>query len=399
MKKLFNSKWYILMLTISATFLIVGGCRMALPVLFKEIAEDLNLNLVAVGTVWGIDPLAGALMSIPTGLIVDRFGVKRTMIVVCILTALFGAARGLAVNFATLVATSFLFGIVSAAIATLGSKVTAIWFKDKYLKLTNALIFIGLYLGQMVGSMFSATVFSPLLGGWRNVLIIYSVPVFITGLLWFTVSKIQTAATSSQQSQTAKTGLKQALLHVIRIKDVWIVSIVFFALLGSTIAVNGYIPLYLQEIGWDKIGASSALTVMLASSLIGTFPVIFISGNRIAPKPWVIICLILIAASTLLIPVFNGPVLWTLMIINGFLRSIPFILCTVLIIESREVGTEYAGTAIGFMYTLGMLGAFFCPPLGNSLAVIDTGLPFVFWSVLCILSPAGFLFLRKSRSR
>jgi nitrate/nitrite transporter NarK len=72
---------------------VVGLERMCMPVLFKEISLDLNLSLVSVGTIWGMDPLAGVLIAIPGGLLVDRFGIKRTLAVICILAGLLGALR------------------------------------------------------------------------------------------------------------------------------------------------------------------------------------------------------------------------------------------------------------------------------------------------------------------
>ena len=75
MKNILNSRWYIMALTLAATFLVIGVNRLCMPVLFKEIAADLNLDLVAVGAVWGVDPLAGVFMSPPSGFIFDPFGV------------------------------------------------------------------------------------------------------------------------------------------------------------------------------------------------------------------------------------------------------------------------------------------------------------------------------------
>jgi MFS family permease len=78
---------------------IAGLERMGLPVLFKEISSNLNLSLVSIGTIWGMDPLAGIFVSLPGGLLADRFGVKRTLTLVCILAAVFCALRGFSTNF------------------------------------------------------------------------------------------------------------------------------------------------------------------------------------------------------------------------------------------------------------------------------------------------------------
>ena len=68
-----NSKypWYILGLTMLTNSLIPGASRMCMPVLFKQISEDLGLSLVYVGVIWGMDPLAGVFIGLPGGLLAD----------------------------------------------------------------------------------------------------------------------------------------------------------------------------------------------------------------------------------------------------------------------------------------------------------------------------------------
>jgi MFS family permease len=396
MKKILGSRWYILGLTLAANFLLVGVCRLCMPVLFKEIGSDLNFDLVAMGAVWGIDPLGGLFISLPSGLIVDRFGVKRTLFIMCFLSAIFGALRGFSVNFIMLAASTLVFGLAASTITTVGTKVTAIWFKGHYLKLTNALIFTFMYLGQMAGSMLSATVFSPLLGGWRNVLFVYSVPVLITSFLFLAFSgKAQKdpAGTVPNEKYDMIGGLKQ----VLRLPTVWVMGIALFAQVGSVIAINGYTPIYLRGLGWDTLGASSALTLMLGGAFLGTLPVMFTTTRFMSARSMVIGSMVLGSICNALIPFFGSTGVLILSAVSGFLRAAPAVLLAVLVIEAKGVGPERAGTAIGFIYTLGMLGAFAFPPLGNSFASINPGLPFIFWSALCLISLIGFLFLKKTQ--
>jgi MFS family permease len=395
MRNIFSSRWYALALALSASFFVLGACRLCLPVLFKEIAAELNFDLVTVGTIWGIDPLAAVFMSLPGGLIVDRFGVKKTFLGICFLGAVFGALRGLSIDFATMAITTFLLGAIGSTVAVGTAKLTAVYFQG-HLKLTNALSLAAMYTGQMAGSMLSASIFSPLLGGWRNVLFVYSLPILLTGILWLLVggriSKDATPVTSP-----SSVNLGRSLLRVMRIRTVWIVSIHLFSLLGLILAVNGYLPLYLRGIGWDAVGSGSALTLMLGMAFAGTLPVTFLPAHLLPSKPTVVVTVILMCICIALIPVFNGPAVLVMAALAGFFRAFPSVLLNVIILESREVGQEYAGTAIGFTYTVGMLGAFAFPPLGNSLASINPGLPFFFWAALCLLSLTGFLFLKNER--
>jgi MFS family permease len=363
MIKIWNSRWYAISLVLAATFLIAGLSRMCMPVLFKEIAADLNLNLVEVGLVWGIDPLAGVFMSIPGGLLADRFGIKKTTTVICLASAVFGALRGISTDLPTLLVGAFLLGAVGSTIATIGAKATAVWFSGKHLKLTNALIFMAVFLGQMVATQLSATFFSPLLGGWRNVLFLYAAPVLITALLWFTYRGSQPSARSEIAPGAGAKSLLSSLVHVVRIRNVWIIGIVLLSIVGAITGINGYLPLYLRGIGWQPVIADGAVTLMLAGALIGTIPVMIFSSKSIPPRTAVIASVIAMAACIGIIPFVSGAATWIFIVATGFLRSIPSVLTAVLVLESKEVGNEHAGTAIGLVYTMGMMGAFIFPPL------------------------------------
>ncbi len=157
-----NYRWYILGLTMLTYALIAGANRLCMPVLFKQISDELGLSLVAVGTIWGMDPLAGVFIGLPGGLLADRFGVKRTLVVVCILAGIFASLRGFSVNFLTMAIAMFLFGLTAAATPSILPKVTAEWFSGRRLGLANALLNVAWSIGAITATIFSATVFSPL---------------------------------------------------------------------------------------------------------------------------------------------------------------------------------------------------------------------------------------------
>ena len=85
-------RWYILILAMMTYGSIAGSARLCMPVLFPEIAKELGLSMVAIGAIWGMDPLAGVFLGLPGGLLADKLGVKRMLTVVCILAGVFGAS-------------------------------------------------------------------------------------------------------------------------------------------------------------------------------------------------------------------------------------------------------------------------------------------------------------------
>jgi MFS family permease len=128
-------RWYILLLAMITYGSIAGSARLCMPVLFPEIATELGLSMVAIGTIWGMDPLAGVFLGLPGGLLADRFGVKRMLTVVCIMAGMLGALRGFSVDFLSMAAFMFLFGLMAAVTPSIVPKVTAVWFTGRRLVL------------------------------------------------------------------------------------------------------------------------------------------------------------------------------------------------------------------------------------------------------------------------
>jgi ACS family glucarate transporter-like MFS transporter len=365
-----------------------------MPVLFKEISLDLGLSMVAVGTVWGIDPLAGVFVGLPGGLLADRFGVKRTLIVICLLCGVFGALRGLSDSFVSMAATMFLFGLAVAMVPSIVPKVTTVWFSGRQLGLTNALINVAWSFGAMTATMFSATVFSPLLGGWRHVLLLYGAPAIIMGFLWFATGR-EPDPDELPATTVSEVPFRQALSQVIRIKEVWIIGLIALTQWGANTGLLGYLPLYLRSIGWTPTHADSAITVLTGASCLGIIPTVFLS-DRLGTRKGVLVLSIMIMSTSLgLLPIVHGSTVWLLLITGSFFRSGGSALLIVLIFEIKGVGSTYGGTAIGLASTMGMFGAFFAPPLGNSLSNTNLGLPFIFWGLLSALSLLGFFFIKE----
>ena len=383
-------KWYVLAL-VSLTLFFVSAERMCLPVLFKEIAEDLNLSLVQVGTVWGMDPLAGVFVSLFSGLLIDRFGVKRTVTTIVFFTGAFGLLRGLAVNFISLASIMFIFGLIVATTPTILPKVVALWFKDRHLGLASGISATAGSLGGMAASLTSALVFLPLLGGWRSVLIFFGLPPILLSFMWLTTYGRHSEVESNKVIEDF-VPFRHAFSHVIRIKDVWIIGFFGFGGFGALSGVVGYLPLYLRELGWDPVFADSAMTLLIGSIGLTAIPVSLLSDRLRSRKEILPPVLLSLALSLCLLPLAKGPWVWILIMLTGLTYGGLNPLFMALVIETKGVGSTYAGTAFGISVSLSMIGSFISPPLGNSMAHFNLGMPFVFWGVLCGVVLIGFFF-------
>ncbi len=388
-----NYRWYILAVTMLTYAFITGAARLCMPVLFKQISDDLGLDVVQLGMIWGMDPLAGIFIGLPGGLLADRFGVRRTIAVVCILAGIFGALRGISVNFISMAVLMFLFGLMAAATPSIIPKVTAEWFGGKRLGLANGLLNISWGIGAMAATMFSATTLSPLLGSWRWVLLFFGAPCVVMGFLWLTTREPD--ASQLPRTIAVKVPFKQALSKVARMKEVWLIGLVTTFLWGASMGLIGYLPYYLRDIGWTATRADSVITVFSGVNSIGVIPMVLLSDKIGSRKIIMFISVFSVMVTLALIPLANDTWIWVLVIACAFLRSGGSALFNVIIFEIEGVGSTYGGTATGLANTISMVGAFLAPPIGNSLAKIDPGYPFFFWAALAAMSLPLIFFIKN----
>jgi MFS family permease len=391
-----NYRWYILTLTMLTYAIIAGAARMCMPVLFKQISDDLHLSVTQLGAVWGMDPLAGVFVGLPAGLLADRFGVKRMVTLLCIMAGILGALRGISTNFVTMALWMFLFGLMAAAIPSIAPKVTAEWFGGKRLALANGIINAAWPIGSIFATMLSATVLSPALGGWRNVLFLYGGPSVLLGLLWlFTGREPERPATTMEKA--GQIPFKESFSHVIRIKNVWLIGLSTLFIWGASMGSIGYLPLYLRNIGWTTTAADTAITVFNIVSLIGSIPMVLLSDRLKTRKGILVLSIGSFAVGMAVIPFTDVAGIWMIISICGFLRSGASSLFNVMIFEMKDVGSNYGGTAIGLANTVSMVGAFISPWVGNSLESISPGAPFVFWGCLAAIGIPILFFVKTQR--
>jgi len=97
-----------------------------------------------------------------------------------------------------------------------------------------------------------------------------------------------------------------------------------------------------------------------------------------------------------LLPVVGPGPVWVIMFISGiFMDACMAILMTTLL-ESKGIEISNAGTALGIVFTIGPIGSIVAPALGNSLAKYNSGLPFVFWAALSVLSVVTMLMIKET---
>jgi cyanate permease len=389
-----NYRWYVLSLAALTFTFALAMQQVCMTVLFKEISNDLGLSLVEVGMVWGIPALAALFIVLIGGLLADRYGAKRVMGVACLLAGLAGALRGIAGDFTSLALITFFFGLSAWVIPASVFKTTASWFSGRRLVVANGVVSAGMGFGFTVGAMISATILSPLLGGWENVLFLYGAISVIIGLLW-----LLTVREPEQLGPAGSKGgvlLRQSISRVFPNKAVWFIGLTMLGYAGCIQGMIGYFPTYLRNIGWTAASADGTLAAFNGVSTLGAIPLALLVNKLGLRKAVLFPVLVITVVGVALLPVVDKAMVWVLMIMVGIARDGFMAVCLTMSTETEGVGVAYAGTAIGVVQTIFNVGSFVAPPLGNSLADANPGFPFFLWAAFGLLGLVAFCFVRET---
>ncbi len=365
-----------------------------MPVLFPEITRDLGLDLVQMGTIWGITGLAGVFLSLASGVIGDRFGLRRVLIIACLLVGITGALRGLATSFAMLTAFVFANGIVRAVIPITVTKAITTLFRGRNLGMAQGVGAMGMGLGLMLGPLISATVMSPLLGGWRHVMFFYGAISAAVAIFWFFARTQPDENVGNQSRVTA--SLRKDLPVLLKNKGIWLLGIALLFRMGGINGMTGYLPTYLVDRGWGEASAGATLAVFYAVSTAAVIPISTLSDRIGRRKAIMVTAILVMTASLALLSFVGGPEVWVIMAVSGlFMDSFMAIVVTKLM-ETEGVGIQHAGIALGMMFTIAPIGGALAPPIGNSLASISPGLPFIFWAGMSVVALIAILFVKET---
>jgi cyanate permease len=256
---------------------------------------------------------------------------------------------------------------------------------------------MGMALGFLASSLFSATLLSPWLGGWRQVLFLYGGIAVLLSIPWYFV-RPQVSATGTAIAQPSMGSLRHNLIYVSRIRNIWLFGLAILGIGGCVQGALGYLPLYLRGLGWPETSADGAAAAFHTFSLICVVPIALLSDKLGSRKKVLVTAVLMLASGIALLSVASGAAVWVAVCMAGMVRDGFMAVFITSIIETEGVGVAFAGTATGMTMVFSGIGNLLAPPLGNSLAGISPGLPFLFWASLTGLGLIGLLLASERKA-
>lgn len=392
------NKWFIVLM---ANLVFIGAVGMpftAMPVLFSSVTRELRLTLAHVGMIWGALPLGVALCSILGGLLGDRFDLRKVIGIGCFGIALTSGLRGACGDPVTLTILMFLCGASLGIVIPNLPKIVGLFFPPRQLGLAFGIANSGFNIGAILATALGATFLLPLVGSWRNVLFLYSAICIFIGITWLSVirGKKPNQVTAGTDTPERKVPFREALAMVVRVKDLWLLVIANLGLVGSYIALMGYVPVYLENAGVLKSTGDTIASTIFIAGIIGGIIVPALSDRIGTRKIVLITCAAVMGISTYLLSISGTLFFWLLIPLIG-IAAMGFVTLSLTIpLEMRGIGPIYGASAIGLVVAGQNIGGFLFPIIGGNLAEINQLWPFVFWAAIIFAAAIGLFLMRET---
>ncbi|TLZ24228.1 MAG: MFS transporter, partial [Gammaproteobacteria bacterium] len=245
------------------------------------LARDLGIGAAMMGVVFSAFSWTYALMQIPGGIFLDRFGTRLTYALSVCSWSFFTLLHGTVGSVSWLLACRCGLGIAEAPCFPANSRVVATWFPQQERAFATSVYTVGEYVGLALLSPLLFWVLSEL--GWRWLFVITGVIGLTFAVVWWVAYRepFQSTAVSAAELQhiAAGGGIIErpvgrmrldwpAAARLVRHRRMWGICIGQFAGNSTLVFFLTWFPTYLatqRHMGWLQIGFFAILPFIAAS--------------------------------------------------------------------------------------------------------------------------------------
>ncbi|HBG44533.1 MAG TPA: hypothetical protein DD782_00860 [Firmicutes bacterium] len=356
---------------LAAAFFVVFVHRYHIAAVADNLAatppKGLGLSGTALGNLASIYFYFYALMQIPSGILCDSIGARRTAFAGMAVAAIGAALTAFSGSLALISVSRALVGIGTAVIYVGVLRFLTLWFPTgRFATMTGCTSITGNF-----GAMTAATPLAMLVlyTGWRGSFIVLSVISLVVAVLVYLVVRdypqdLGFPAVTEQAGQNglALPELWSALKMIFRNRLTWLCFLIYLGASSATFSFNGLWGIsYLMQVYQLPKGVASSYTLMVSLGIaLGSLFWGWLSDQCKRKKPIVVGGVIVqgILWTLLITPAADGALLprWLLPILLFLigLSAIVFVLTFAAVKERNDV--RYSGTAISVVNTGGFLG-------------------------------------------
>lgn len=382
-----NKRWAVLGIAWAAFFAIAMSWY-TMPTVQPLLLERYGLSPQQFRLAFTIPFLVAAILSIPGGIIADRLGIRRAATIGIGISGVGFLFRSVEGGFVELLTAMILVGVGLGLIMPNLPKLVNIWFPPRETGIATGIYNTGLLAGVSTG-----LVLAPFLPGWRTGNLLFGGLVLGLGGLFFLIVR-----DTPPGKELPPTRLLDGLKHAVRSKNAWIASFALFAGLTGMVAIQGELPVALNETyGIAQATGGQIASVISYAGVVGSLTIPAIA-NRLDRRKSVLV-IAAVGFAVIEFPVWltgNTSVLFVGTAVAGYLAggALPILMevpAWLPRVPSDPVQDQHVGGASGLLTSLMNLGGFvglpfiIGPTIGAYGYTVGLGLALVIFSFQGIL--------------
>jgi MFS family permease len=402
-------RWWVL------SWLLLGGIinyfdRANLSLAAPEMIRELGLTAAGIGLMGSVFSWTYALLQLPAGWLVDRFGSKRVYAAAVTLWSVATAATGLCSRLPQFLAARFALGIGESPCFPTFAKITATWFPKRERGLATGIWDSSSKWGPALAPVLLVPIVVAL--GWRALFYLTGAIgiVYIVAFLLFYRSPGDSKRLSASERELIEaeagdqeTGERTPWLRLFASQSIWGMMLGFFCTIWMWNVFLTFLPLYLlktQNIQLAQLGVYASIPYVggIVGDVLGGVVTNQLGKRGASPfhvrRGLIVVCAVLAGVSVVLLPSFHG--LWaTVALLTLALGFISAITGSAWALPGDVAPRRLVGSVGAIQNFGGYFGGAFSPLVAGLIVDATGSYALVFYSggVIAALAAACYWFL------
>jgi cyanate permease len=354
-----NFKWFILF-QLWLIYFALGMIAASLSPLITPITNELNLSHSQMGIILGSIHLTYIPLAIPIGLLIDKIGIRKSILIGSIIISLSGILRSYANSFETFFLSVGLMGLGGPTVSVGIPKAVALWFVGEDRGKASGLYFTGFIMGIASATAITNKYILLITGSWRGALAFYGFFGFLVSFIWllFGREKSQPRHVIGESKVSILKGIKVLLND----RNIWLVAIIGFSSFYVRHSLGGWLPKFfeMRDMSPEKAGFLASIPNWFG--LIGSLAIPRFD-NKKSRKNIISAVLLVQGICIVIMGTMSGPLLSIALVLYGLSTYAILPLLMVTLMGLPKVGVQYMGVAVGLFFTIGEIGGFIGPSI------------------------------------
>lgn len=352
MSKTKKNRGWVVILVASIAMFVTSYTQYQFPSFGQTLMDGLGLSETQYSSVFSAALIPGAVFSLISGLLVDRYGVKKVGFICILISAAANILHIFVVGYVPLMLCMILVGVTGTYLNSNSAKIIGSWYDAKKTSLMMG-IFLAVNNGAMAIGVGSSAVFPTYRAAFTS-----SAVVAVTALvLWGLFMKDNTPEEKSGIEKMGGGIMKEALKASLKSPGIWTIGISIMMVCGGAVGAISFLPTVIASRGFTESQASLYAMCFTIGGMLGCLTAPALEAKLHKRRLFLSVFGILAAFGIMFAWKTPGgvPLVLALAATGYFALGLTPILMS-MPVQVPEIGTKYAGTAGGLVATIQLFG-------------------------------------------